>query len=233
MIVSTLFSSYTGGDVIMSKDITKYPGKEISVEWDGRLCIHIGECGYSRGDLFVGGRDPWCNPDLTSVDDVVDIVKRCPTGAITFESTDNSVSETADSENTVTVSYQGPYFIRGDLEIDGASEDMPGVKFRAALCRCGASKNKPFCDNSHEAIGFKDYGAIGEKGEDLDATGGKLKVTQIKDGPIMLNGSVALQASSGRIAWSGKKVALCRCGASKNKPFCDGSHIAAGFKSEE
>jgi CDGSH-type Zn-finger protein/uncharacterized Fe-S cluster protein YjdI len=217
----------------MSKDKTKYPGEKISVEWDGRLCIHIGECGDSAGELFVGGRDPWCKPDLTTVDDVVDVVKRCPTGAITFDSADKSISEKADSTNTITVSYQGPYFIRGDLEIDGASDDMPGVKYRAALCRCGASKNKPFCDNSHESIGFKDYGAIGEKGESLDSTGGKLKVTQIKDGPIMLNGNVELRAGSGRIAWSGKKVALCRCGASKNKPFCDGSHVAAGFKSEE
>lgn len=217
----------------MSKDKTRYPGEEISVEWDGRLCIHIGECGSSEGDLFVGGRDPWCKPDLTTIDDVVDVVKRCPTGAITFESTDKTMIETAESENTVMVSYQGPYFIRGDLDIDGASEDMPGVSFRAALCRCGASKNKPFCDNSHESIGFKDYGAIGEKGESLDSIGGKLKITQIKDGPIMLHGNVELHSGSGRIAWSGKKVALCRCGASKNKPFCDGSHVAAGFQSEE
>ena len=217
----------------MSNEKTKYDGEKINVEWDGRLCIHIGECGYSKGKLFVGGRDPWCKPDLASVEDVVDIVKRCPTGAITFESNDNSVTETADAENTVTVSYQGPYFIRGDLEIDAASDDMPGVSFRAALCRCGASKNKPFCDNSHEEIGFNDYGAIGETGEALVSSGGKLIITQIKDGPIMLNGNVVLSAGSGRVAWSGKKVALCRCGASKNKPFCDGSHIAAGFKTEE
>ena len=48
--------------------------------------------------LFVGGRDPWCKPDLASVDDVVDVVKRCPTGAITFESNDHSVTETADAK---------------------------------------------------------------------------------------------------------------------------------------
>ena len=217
----------------MSNEKTKYDGEKINVEWDGRLCIHIGECGYSEGELFVGGRDPWCKPDLASVDHVADVVKRCPTGAITFESNDDSVIESADSENTVTVSYQGPYFIRGDLEIDGASEDMPGVKFRAALCRCGASKSKPFCDNSHEEIAFKDYGAIGEKGEALESTSGKLSITQVKDGPIMLKGNVVLKTGSGRVAWSGNKVALCRCGASKNKPFCDGSHNAAGFKSEE
>ena len=217
----------------MTKDITKYPGKEIDVEWDGRLCIHIGECGYAEGDLFVGGRDPWCKPDLSSVDNVVDVVKRCPTGAITIEAADGSISETADAENTVMVSYQGPYFFRGDLEIEGASDDMTGVKYRAALCRCGASKNKPFCDNSHEKIGFRDYGAIGQKGEALETSGGKLTVSQVRDGPIMVSGNVVLKAGSGRVAWSGKKVALCRCGASKNKPFCDGSHNAIGFKSEE
>ena len=58
----------------MSKEKTKYDGEKINVEWDGRLCIHIGECGYSEGELFVGGRDPWCKPDLASVDDVVDAV---------------------------------------------------------------------------------------------------------------------------------------------------------------
>lgn len=215
----------------MSKYTTKYTGEKINVEWDARLCIHIGECGNAAGELFIGGRDPWCQPDLTTNDDVVDVIKRCPTGALTFESDDNTESETADSENTFTVSYRGPYFIRGDIEIEGVADNMPGVKYRAALCRCGASKRKPFCDNSHEGIGFKDYGAIGEKGELLESSGGKLKVMQIKDGPLMLSGNIVMRTGSGRVAWSGAKVALCRCGASRNKPFCDGSHNAAGFKS--
>jgi CDGSH-type Zn-finger protein/uncharacterized Fe-S cluster protein YjdI len=216
----------------MSRHKIRYAGKDVDVEWDGRLCIHIAECGCSEGELFVGGREPWCKPDLTSVDDVIDVVKRCPTGALTFEADDDSVMETSTVENTVTVSYRGPYFVRGDLEVEGSVDDMPGIKFRTALCRCGASKNKPFCDNSHEGISFKDNGAIGEKGEMPESKGGRLSVTPIKDGPVMLNGSVVLLASSGRVAWSGKKVALCRCGASRNKPFCDGSHNTVGFKSE-
>jgi len=69
-------------------------------------------------------------------------------------------------------------------------------------------------------------------GEALQAKGGLLAVTAIKDGPLMLKGNVTLIAGSGRSAWQGQQVALCRCGASKNKPFCDGSHIKAGFKSE-
>jgi len=217
----------------MSKEKSNFTGEKINVAWDGRLCIHIAECGKSEGDLFVGGRDPWCQPDLVSIDEVVDIVKRCPTGALTIDPKDPSIAETPEAENTVTVSYNGPYFIRGDIEVEGAPDDMQGVAFRTALCRCGASKNKPFCDNSHEKIGFKDFGAIGEKGEPLETSVGKLTITQVENGPIILTGNIVMQNGSGRAAWTGKKVALCRCGASNNKPFCDGSHVTVGFKSGE
>ena len=58
---------------------TTYPGKNIDVTWDGQLCIHIGECGYSKGKLFVGGRDPWCQPDLVDDDNVFDVAINTPT----------------------------------------------------------------------------------------------------------------------------------------------------------
>jgi CDGSH-type Zn-finger protein len=122
--------------------------------------------------------------------------------------------------------------VRGDLEIDGAGKDMDGVRFRAALCRCGQSKSKPFCDNSHEEAGFKDYGAVGDKGDGLESEGGTLKVGHAPNGPLLLNGNFTIVAASGRKAWSGTKAALCRCGDSKNKPFCDGSHKDAGFQAD-
>ena len=135
-----------------------YQGGQADVQWDGRLCIHIGECGRAQNELFVGGRQPWCEPDRVSADDVADVVLRCPSGALTYHRQDGGPQETADTENVVSVMYNGPLFLRGDLEIDGAAPNMPGVRFRAALCRCGQSKHKPFCDNSHEAAGFQDYG---------------------------------------------------------------------------
>jgi CDGSH-type Zn-finger protein len=108
---------------------------------------------------------------------------------------------------------------------------MPGVRYRAALCRCGRSSNKPFCDNSHLEAGFQDYGSVGEGGPGLAAIGGPLTVKPLTDGPLLVNGNLTIHAGSGRVAWQGAQVALCRCGASKNKPFCDGSHKAAGFRS--
>ena len=118
-----------------------------------------------------------------------------------------------------------------DLDIDVDTEGAPGLAFRAALCRCGQSKNKPFCDNSHDDAGFRDYGAVGETGDGSNEAGGKLAVKPLEDGPILVTGNLSISSASGRVAWRGNSVALCRCGASENKPFCDGKHKQIGFKS--
>ncbi len=214
------------------KKLATYDGEEADVQWDGRLCIHVGECGRADNNLFVGGRQPWCQPDRVSVEEVADVVARCPSGALTYTRKDGGPEEVPDSENVVSVMYNGPLYLRGALEVDGAAEDMVGVQFRAALCRCGQSKNKPFCDNSHEAAAFRDYGAVGESGQGFEAPGGPLKVGRAPNGPLLLSGNFTIMAASGRVAWRGNKAALCRCGQSKNKPFCDGTHKDAGFKAE-
>ena len=214
------------------KKVFKYDGADADVHWDERLCIHIGECGRAKNELFVGGRQPWCQPDLVSPDEVADVVDRCPTGALTYSRKHGGKGESADAENVVSVMYNGPLYIRGHLEVDGAAEDMSGVGFRAALCRCGKSKSKPFCDNSHEEAGFKDYGAVGENGEGFDTPGGTLKVGRAPNGPLLLSGNFTIVAASGRKAWKGKKAALCRCGHSQNKPFCDGAHNEANFQAD-
>jgi CDGSH-type Zn-finger protein len=123
-------------------------------------------------------------------------------------------------------------FVRGDLDIEGAPENVPGLKFRAALCRCGQSANKPFCDNSHEKAGFRDSGAVGESGRADIAAGGPLQVRPQKNGPLLLKGNLVITGGNGRTSWRGDRVALCRCGGSGNKPFCDGSHKTNGFSSE-
>jgi CDGSH-type Zn-finger protein/uncharacterized Fe-S cluster protein YjdI len=218
----------------MSKEkTTTYRGKNIDVQWDSRLCIHIGECGNAEGELFVGGRDPWCQPDLVSDQEVKDIVTRCPSGALTYQDKANGDDERPAQCNTVQVVYNGPLYIQGELHIEDAPQGMPGVSYRAALCRCGQSANKPFCDNSHLRAGFRDFGAVSDKGDGIDEEGGKLTIKPVPNGPLMLSGNFAIVAGSGRIAWQGRQAALCRCGHSGNKPFCDGSHKDADFKTDE
>ncbi len=213
------------------KDDHTYPGNKATVSWNRKLCIHIGECGRAEGDLFVGGRKPWCQPDLASDNDTEDVVQRCPTGALSVDFADGSRVEQADSENTIQVAYNGPLFVRGDLQINDAPAAVPGLRFRAALCRCGESANKPFCDNSHLEADFTDYGAVGKASDHGTESGGPLTVKPAPDGPLLIKGNVTVVSSSGRGSWRGSQAALCRCGASENKPFCDGSHKRAGFKS--
>jgi CDGSH-type Zn-finger protein/uncharacterized Fe-S cluster protein YjdI len=210
--------------------IFKYEGKSGAVAWNGDLCIHVGECGRAEGELFVAGRKPWCQPDTTGDEgELVQILQRCPTGALSYEKEGAVVDESPVSVNTIVVANNGPLYASGDLDIAAATESTPGIRYRAALCRCGESKNKPFCDNSHEAVNFVDRGAVGSTGTALESTGGALTVKAAPNGPLLISGNLQIVAGSGRIAWSGTKTALCRCGQSKNKPFCDGAHKAAGF----
>ena len=211
------------------KNVFTYEGDELTVTWDRRLCIHVGECTRARGELFVSGRDPWCDPDGGGV---AEVVERCPTGALAHGGPDGTSGEAPAEENTVLVSNNGPLYARGELEIHGAADDMTGVRFRTALCRCGLSSSKPFCDGSHEAGGFVDRGAVGGTGEALESTGGPLVVKPVANGPLLVNGNLTITSGHGRPTWHGTRAALCRCGHSANKPFCDGSHSREGFVSD-
>lgn len=208
----------------------KYEGKQLDVYWDGELCIHIAECGRSEGPLFEAGRKPWCQPDLVDKGQAKAVCERCPSGALTYQDKDGGADEVPDSENTVTVQNRGPLFVRGELQVVVAGEVRQ--KTRVALCRCGQSKNKPFCDNAHEEAGFSDHGAVGSAGDAEAESGGPLKIAPAKNGPLLFAGNFAVKNSSGRLAFTGRKAALCRCGHSENKPFCDGTHTRVGFEAE-
>ena len=177
-----------------------YPGEALDVTWDARVCIHVGECTRARGELFVRGRRPWGEPDRAGAEVVAEVVRRCPTGSLSYRRRDGGPAETPDADNRITVSDRGPLYARGDLRIAGAAEDMPGVATRAALCRCGRSANKPFCDNAHEADGFDDRGPVGTAGEPLAQAGGPLEVDPAAQRPAARAG----QPDAGRRRRAGR-----------------------------
>ena len=98
------------------------------------------------------------------------------------------------------------------------------------LCRCGRSANKPHCDGSHRGH-FEDPGVV-EVGSIGEADEGPTRFRTVADGPLMASGGLELHDAEGTTVFRGKKAALCRCGASENKPFCDGAHRACGFRAE-
>ncbi len=204
-----------------------YDGTDLDVTWDKRLCIHAAECLRTAPGAFDVSRKPWVLPDGDDAARVREAVARCPSGALAFVAKDGP-PETPDVAPTVRVRADGPLELRGALHIAGAPADSPGLALRATLCRCGQSAAKPYCDNSHKEAGFTDPGAVegpGPGGGDA----GELTVRPAANGPLLVTGEVTVVADDGAATWRGAKAALCRCGQSASKPFCDGSHARVGF----
>ena len=174
-----------------SKQYT-YPGSAVDVVWDGSLCIHVGECTRARGDLFESGRSRGAIPTAPRPTRSRRSSSAARPARSATPASDGGAPEATPAANTITVANNGPLYARGELEIEGAPPDAPGLRTRAALCRCGLSANKPFCDNSHEAAEFRDHGAIGDTGEALEAHGGPLKITPRPNGPLLIQGNLTL-----------------------------------------
>lgn len=133
-----------------------YAGNGIEVHWEPRLCIHTRNCVRNLGTVFDPERRPWVDPDAADADRVAAAVATCPTGALHFTRTDGGEQEQPDQETSVTPVRNGPLFLRGRIRIGDAEGRLIREDTRVALCRCGASENKPFCDGSHRRIGFED-----------------------------------------------------------------------------
>jgi uncharacterized Fe-S cluster protein YjdI/CDGSH-type Zn-finger protein len=135
-----------------------YRGRDVEVSFDLDLCVHIAECLRGHPGVFNLERRPWVLPDEADADQVVEIVERCPSGALLYRRLDGRPQEKHPS-TTVTPMRNGPLLVTGDIEVrreDGAIEKLP----RATLCRCGFSEHKPFCDNQHLAVNFRAPGAV-------------------------------------------------------------------------
>jgi CDGSH-type Zn-finger protein len=131
----------------------QYRGKRITIHDNRAVCAHAGVCTDNLPGVFRMGQEPWIAADGADAAAVIEIVRRCPSGALSC-SVDGAEPAAESGECLVTVSKNGPYFASGlPLKADGARPHHPG---RYALCRCGASKNKPFCDGTHWAMGFDD-----------------------------------------------------------------------------
>ncbi len=204
-------------------------GKQVRIRFDGSRCIHSRNCVLGLPEVFKANVEgPWIDPDAATPEDLVAIAARCPSGAILVERLDGGAGERPSGRNVVAVLENGPLAARGVLDIAGNPE------VRATLCRCGASKNKPYCDGSHVAAGFTSPGEL-PVDESLPAWGptGPLVVTPLPNGPLKVTGSHEITSGTGRAARRGHTAFLCRCGSSKNKPYCDGTHKANGFDSSK
>lgn len=206
-------------------------GREVTIRFDASRCVHSRNCVLGHPEVYVPNvKGEWIHPDAASAATVMHTALSCPSGAIRVSRNDGSATSDAPPVvNTVRIRENGPLAVEADLQIKGAPQATP----RATLCRCGQSANKPFCDGAHAVAGFTATGEPAAKEfAPLEVRNGPLNVQPLKDGPLMVSGNLELVSGTGRTTDKVVKAFLCRCGHSANKPYCDGSHKAAGFVAE-
>jgi CDGSH-type Zn-finger protein/uncharacterized Fe-S cluster protein YjdI len=204
-----------------------YPADGIEVRYAVRRCIHAEACVHGLPRVFDPRRRPWIDPTHAPADAVAEVVMRCPTGALHFTRTDGGAEEAVPEANAVAVQPGGPLYVRGDVRVETPEGEVVLRDTRVAFCRCGLSKHKPFCDNSH-LDSFTDEGRLGTHNATPPDDPGPLQVILQKDGPLTFRGPVTIAGADGAEVKTAK-VSLCRCGFSANKPFCDGTHKRIGF----
>jgi CDGSH-type Zn-finger protein/uncharacterized Fe-S cluster protein YjdI len=208
--------------------VEQVEGEALTLLYDGKKCIHARFCVTGAPRVFLANvKGPWIHPDAVPVETLVEIAHVCPSGAIEYRRKDGHADEVPPPVNLIATREAGPYAVRGDLRLDGQAGH-----FRATLCRCGASKNKPYCDSSHHEVGFS---ASGEpptgKADMLEVRDGPLAIDPETDGPLQVRGNLEITSGTGRVVARVQQARLCRCGGSQTKPFCDGTHQRIGFKS--
>jgi CDGSH-type Zn-finger protein/uncharacterized Fe-S cluster protein YjdI len=215
----------------MEKKIHTYESEDITIEFDSKRCLHSSECVKGLDSVFDPNKRPWIQPENASADQIKEVVHRCPTGALQYKNANSE--EKPDRRNSITISPDGPLYLRGNIEIQNAEGETILEDTRAALCRCGASDNKPLCDNSHEEIDFEAPAGFDDsklRPTDSGDFTKKLVLKLMNNGPILVDGKYKVYSIGSRSVNSTKNVAFCRCGHSGTKPFCDGSHKEVGFE---
>jgi len=208
--------------------------------------------------------------------------------------------ESKQNEPSIEPAINGPYLVNNLKDLKDSKGEQLNAKPVMALCRCGGSSSKPFCDGTHLNIGFKGDKDPSRNPDKLDTYEGKditihdnrgvcahagfctdnspnifnvenepwispdaddagktartirmcpsgalsytrdgvlykdlgrsPSLTVSKDGPYYVTGGVKFNDSDGNTPESKEHYTLCRCGASKNKPFCNGDHWQIKFK---
>ncbi len=135
----------------------KYSNGEVTVFWEPDLCNHSAICFRSLPKVFKPAYRPWIEMDGATTEEIIKTVKRCPTRALYYELNKTEMETiNQDKKTIITILEDGPYLVDGDFKVVDNEGNEVVCDDGIALCRCGASKKKPFCDGTHNDINFKE-----------------------------------------------------------------------------
>jgi len=132
-----------------------YVGKKITIHDNRGICSHAGYCTDGLPSVWRMRTEPWIDPDGADVQEIIDTIKKCPSGALSYTIEDVEHRD-QDRPQSIKITPNGPYVIQGGIELDGAETLTGASPEHRTLCRCGQSKNKPICDGSHWYASFRD-----------------------------------------------------------------------------
>ncbi len=132
-----------------------YRGKRITIFDNRAICAHAGYCSDGLKSVFRLGVEPWIDADGAAVDEVIETISKCPSGALSY-AIGGKEGTAPERSPKVTVTDNGPYAVTGGIELMNVEFGEGAAREHYTLCRCGASANKPFCDGSHWRVEFKD-----------------------------------------------------------------------------
>lgn len=146
----------------MDKNERSYSNDDIIVHWKPKECVHAGTCFRELRKVFDPARRPWIDMEQGNTDEIIDIVERCPTDALTYERKSSggevegiTSSKPPQAEKVdFSIMRNGPILAEGNFSINLPDGSVREVKSITSFCRCGLSKSMPFCDGAHNKEGF-------------------------------------------------------------------------------
>ena len=142
----------------MEKEIVKeYTNGELTIEWKPKLCIHAAECVKALPEVYNPKEKPWLKIENATSEELKNQIKKCPSGALNYYvNGEKDLKLKSTSPYTkVEVSENGPLLLFGKLIVLDKEGNKTEKENTTAFCRCGESKNKPYCDGAHLKSGFK------------------------------------------------------------------------------
>jgi len=132
-----------------------YHGKTITIHDNRSLCAHAGYCTDGLASVFRMHEDPFVDADGASAEEIIEVINQCPSGALSY-SIENDSQSLEPGEAFIFIAPNGPYVVKGGVDLQETPKGKGALEGTITLCRCGASKNKPYCDGSHWDIKFTD-----------------------------------------------------------------------------
>lgn len=134
--------------------VKTYKKDSLTVIWQPSLCSHSTNCWKQLLPVFNPKSRPWIDLSAAGNDQIKDQISKCPSGALAYIDKEEKTNTVTNEVTQVEVVPGGPYIIKGEIKLKGTTVSSKPKTNIVALCRCGSSKNKPFCDGSHTSITF-------------------------------------------------------------------------------